>query len=87
MVIDLKQIEVKKNIHDNALWLVEQIPTKVEAADVTPILRAGDEMNTSVVSHRSVFPSGNNQHPLLFRILALVQRAVLRVDLQQEWIP
>ena len=42
MIVDLKKVELKTNIHDNALWVVEQIPTKVAAGDMTPILRAGD---------------------------------------------
>ncbi|XP_060067445.1 phospholipase B-like 1 [Ylistrum balloti] len=41
MLVDLKQIELGKAIKDNALWVVEQIPTKVTAGDQTPILRTG----------------------------------------------
>lgn len=41
MVIDLKQIELNKTLHDNALWVVEQIPTLVAAADKTDVLRTG----------------------------------------------
>ena len=41
MIIDLKRVELKKNIHDGALWVVEQIPTKIAAGDMTPILRTG----------------------------------------------
>ena len=26
MVLDLKQVELKKAVHDNALWVVEQMP-------------------------------------------------------------
>ena len=42
MVIDLKKVELKKNIHDDALWVAEQIPTKVAAGDMTPMLRTGN---------------------------------------------
>lgn len=41
MVIDLKKIHLKSAIEDDALWVVEQIPSLVEADDVTPILRTG----------------------------------------------
>ena len=41
MVIDLKKIHLKSAIEDDALWVVEQIPSFVEADDVTPILRTG----------------------------------------------
>lgn len=41
MVLDLKQIDLQKNIHDDALWVVEQIPGLVEYSDTTPILRTG----------------------------------------------
>ena len=41
MVLDLKQIELNKEIRSNALWVVEQIPGYVGSADVTPILREG----------------------------------------------
>ena len=41
MVLDLKQIELKKAVHDNALWVVEQIPGLVAYDDVSMILREG----------------------------------------------
>ena len=41
MVIDLKNVEPLKQIRDNALWVVEQIPTLVVGADETQILRTG----------------------------------------------
>ena len=41
MVIDLKQIRLKENIGDGALWVVEQIPGLVVGRDQTPVLRAG----------------------------------------------
>lgn len=41
MVIDLKKIHLKSAIEDGALWVVEQIPSLVEAGDMTPILRTG----------------------------------------------
>ena len=42
MVVDLKKIKLRENIADGALWVVEQIPTLVEAGDQTAILRAGN---------------------------------------------
>ena len=45
MIIDLKRVELKKNIRDGALWVVEQIPTKIAAGDMTPILRTGKIVN------------------------------------------
>ena len=47
MVLDLKQIELNKEIRDNALWVVEQIPGYVGMADVTDILREGISPVTS----------------------------------------
>lgn len=44
MVLDLKQIELGKSLHDNALWVVEQIPTKVSSGDQTQILRTGESI-------------------------------------------
>ncbi|KAL3876032.1 hypothetical protein ACJMK2_033919 [Sinanodonta woodiana] len=41
MIVDLKKIELRKNILDGALWVVEQIPGDVVAGDTTPILRTG----------------------------------------------
>lgn len=41
-VLDLKQIDLdKREVHSNALWIVEQIPGYTEAADVTKILKYG----------------------------------------------
>lgn len=45
MVIDLKKIHLKSAIEDGALWVVEQIPSLVEAGDMTPILRTGKHKN------------------------------------------
>ena len=42
MVVDLKQFELEKEIHDDALWVVEQIPGLVAGADQTDILRTGE---------------------------------------------
>ncbi|XP_072043162.1 phospholipase B-like 1, partial [Amphiura filiformis] len=39
MIIDRKRIS--KEIEDNALWVIEQIPGFVQSGDQTPILRAG----------------------------------------------
>ncbi|XP_053393318.1 phospholipase-B 81-like [Mercenaria mercenaria] len=41
MILDLRKIELEKTIHDDALWIVEQIPGLVEYGDATPILRTG----------------------------------------------
>ena len=41
MIIDLKKIELEVDIHDNALWVVEQIPGLVQYGDVTETLRKG----------------------------------------------
>ena len=41
MILDMKKISLGKSIDDNALWVVEQIPTLVKSADTTSILRAG----------------------------------------------
>ena len=49
MVLDLKQIDLGKEIKDNALWVVEQIPTEVASADVTPILREGQLHHKDII--------------------------------------
>ncbi|XP_076075549.1 phospholipase B-like 1 [Mytilus galloprovincialis] len=41
MIIDMKKISLGKSIDDNALWIVEQIPSLVKSADTTSILRTG----------------------------------------------
>lgn len=41
MILDLKKIILKEAILDDALWVVEQIPSLVRAADTTVILRTG----------------------------------------------
>ena len=42
MVIDLKQINLNKEIKNGALWVIEQIPGLVEGADQTDVLRTGE---------------------------------------------
>ena len=39
--LDLKQIQLNNTINDNALWVVEQIPSLVDYGDMAPILREG----------------------------------------------
>ncbi|CAH1794924.1 unnamed protein product [Owenia fusiformis] len=41
MIVDLKKVHLNEAIDDGALWVIEQIPTLVEAGDQTAILRAG----------------------------------------------
>ncbi|XP_048758245.2 phospholipase B-like 1 [Ostrea edulis] len=41
MIIDLKKIHLKSSIEDDALWVVEQIPSLVESGDQSAILRTG----------------------------------------------
>ena len=41
MVLDLSKVKLNQTIEDNALWVVEQIPTYVEYQDQTNILRNG----------------------------------------------
>ncbi len=42
MVLDLKLIDTEnRNIYDNALWIIEQVPGYTESGDVTQILRYG----------------------------------------------
>lgn len=67
MVLDLKQIELKKYIGDDALWVVEQIPTLVEGGDQTPILRAGKLLHhESALLHTTQTQLYNHVHcPIL----------------------
>lgn len=41
MILDRNKFIVKETIMDNALWIVEQIPTLVVSKDETNVLRAG----------------------------------------------
>ena len=41
MIIDRTKIKPKTTIMDDALWVVEQVPTLVVSGDQTNILRAG----------------------------------------------
>lgn len=50
MVIDLKRYQPRKHLEDNLLWVVEQIPGLVIAADQTAILRKG----TSIILQNSL---------------------------------
>ena len=49
-MLDLKQIELNKDIKSNALWVVEQIPGYIGSGDVTPILREGKKPAITVDS-------------------------------------
>ena len=55
MIIDLKEIELKQTIKDNALWVVEQIPGYVAGGDQTAILRAGITQHWSTVTNIPLF--------------------------------
>nr|XP_032822922.1 phospholipase B-like 1 [Petromyzon marinus] len=55
MVLDLKKIELKKNIADEALFVVEQIPTLVVSEDQTDILRKGYWPSYNVPFYESVY--------------------------------
>lgn len=48
MIIDLKRIQLGKNVEDGALWVVEQVPSLVVGGDQTPILRAGNYLDCLV---------------------------------------
>jgi len=41
MVVDLKRFQPRKQLQDGLLWLVEQLPGMVEAADMTNTLSRG----------------------------------------------
>ncbi|KAK6171419.1 hypothetical protein SNE40_019612 [Patella caerulea] len=69
MVIDLKQITLGKEIRDNALWVVEQIPTLVASGDETQILRTGYWPSYNVpffeeIYNMSGYPEFSAQHGL-----------------------
>jgi hypothetical protein len=41
-ILDMKRIDIEgKNIYDNALWILEQVPGYTQAADKTDVLRMG----------------------------------------------
>jgi hypothetical protein len=52
MILDMKKISLGKFIDDNALWVVEQIPTLVKSADTTSILRAGKRRKKNTLSNQ-----------------------------------
>lgn len=41
MVADLKRFEPRRQLREGLLWVVEQLPGMVEAADVTDVLARG----------------------------------------------
>ncbi|XP_046361181.2 phospholipase B-like 1 isoform X2 [Haliotis rufescens] len=55
MVIDLKRYQPRKHLEDNLLWVVEQIPGLVIAADQTAILRKGYWASYNVPFYESIY--------------------------------
>merc|ERR1712226_138788 len=55
MVVDLKHFELEKEIHDDALWVVEQIPGLVAGADQTNILRTGYWPSYNVPFYEAIY--------------------------------
>ncbi|KAK3755108.1 hypothetical protein QZH41_017928, partial [Actinostola sp. cb2023] len=55
MILDLKLVELNKTLHDNALWVVEQIPTYVASGDQTEILRLGYWPSYNVPFYEKVY--------------------------------
>ncbi|XP_070580330.1 phospholipase B-like 1 [Ptychodera flava] len=55
MIIDLNLIHLNESIDDNALWVVEQMPTMVKSGDQSPILRAGYFPSYNVPFYEEVF--------------------------------
>ncbi|KAK3755109.1 hypothetical protein QZH41_017929, partial [Actinostola sp. cb2023] len=55
MILDLKLVQLNKTLHDNALWIVEQIPTYVASGDQTEILRLGYWPSYNVPFYEKVY--------------------------------
>ncbi|XP_013417551.1 phospholipase B [Lingula anatina] len=55
MVINLNQVHLGKSLDDGTLYVVEQIPSLVKYADVTPILRDGHWPSYNVPFFESVY--------------------------------
>lgn len=55
MVLDLSKIKLNTTIQDNALWVVEQIPTLVENHDQTQMLRSGHWPSYNVPFYETIF--------------------------------
>ncbi|XP_064627540.1 phospholipase B-like 1 [Lineus longissimus] len=55
MILDLNKIKIGKEIQDGALYVVEQIPTLVEYADQTNILRNGHWPSYNVPFYEKVY--------------------------------
>ncbi|XP_069463343.1 phospholipase-B 81-like [Ambystoma mexicanum] len=55
MILDLKKVKLKKRIAAGALYITEQIPTRVEASDQTAILRQGYWASYNVPFHKSIY--------------------------------
>ncbi|KAK2571465.1 Phospholipase B-like 1 [Acropora cervicornis] len=54
MLLDLKKVELRKTLHNGALWIVEQIPGLVVGSDQTEILRAGYWPSYNVPFHEQI---------------------------------
>lgn len=55
MILDLKRITLKQSIADQALYIVEQIPTRVEYSDQTEILRKGYWPSYNIPFHEVIY--------------------------------
>jgi hypothetical protein len=71
MVINMNQFEPQTALHDGALWVVEQIPTLVECADKTDVLRTGHWPSYNVPFFESVY-NLSGMLPVFFGLCDLV---------------
>jgi len=75
MVLDLKLVDTEKQkVHDNALWIVEQIPGQTQSGDVTQMLRYGywPSFNTPFfdnIKKLSLIPDTIDRDPMLIHTL------------------
>ncbi|XP_060582693.1 phospholipase-B 81-like, partial [Ruditapes philippinarum] len=85
MILDLRKIDLERNIHDGALWVVEQIPGLVEYGDTTPILRTGYWPSYNVpyfekVYNMSGYPDFVKQHGTDFSYQLAPRAKIFRRD-------
>ncbi|XP_046581881.1 phospholipase B-like 1 [Haliotis rubra] len=85
MVVDLKKIQLGSTILDDALWVVEQIPTLVKSGDQTAILRTGYWPSYNVpfyeeIYQRSGYPDFVAQHGSDFSYQLAPRAKIFRRD-------
>ncbi|KAL9959898.1 hypothetical protein ACROYT_G033271 [Oculina patagonica] len=85
MLLDLKQVELKKSLLRGALWVVEQIPGLVVSGDQTKILREGYWPSYNIPFYESIynlsgFPEFVKKHGLSYSYQLAPRAMIFRRD-------